>query len=343
MPLSDLATRLIPEGLAALKKGIRAYHSSPHDFDRFDLSKIGTGEGAQSFGHGAYIAESEKVSGKGGEYYNQFAKKLGGSEREAFNYLKYGGGDREAAAALAQKDIIDAQKMLERGTYADGRPLSQRMPSMIREAQSVRELALEKLRNQPIIGPRTYEVFAKGAPESYLDWYKPVSQQPVIQKKLENIAGEAPDVSRSKVDWSGDLVRFNGRIAKELPRGTVVNNPWDHITGASAYEALHPRPDTASFLLNEAGVPGIRYHDAASRNLPQRIEQMQLKVDTAPNPVTESIHRGQLQQLQQRTPTSNAVVFDPANNIDILKKYALPGAVGTGTAADYVKDNWPSP
>ena len=26
---------------------IRAYHSSPHDFDRFDLSKIGTGEGAQ--------------------------------------------------------------------------------------------------------------------------------------------------------------------------------------------------------------------------------------------------------------------------------------------------------
>src|SRR4051812_28966406 len=24
---------------------IRAYHGSPHDFDRFDLSKIGTGEG----------------------------------------------------------------------------------------------------------------------------------------------------------------------------------------------------------------------------------------------------------------------------------------------------------
>lgn len=25
---------------------IRAYHGSPHDFDRFDMSKIGTGEGA---------------------------------------------------------------------------------------------------------------------------------------------------------------------------------------------------------------------------------------------------------------------------------------------------------
>lgn len=29
-------------------KGITAYHGSPHDFDRFDMSKIGTGEGAQA-------------------------------------------------------------------------------------------------------------------------------------------------------------------------------------------------------------------------------------------------------------------------------------------------------
>jgi GNAT superfamily N-acetyltransferase len=35
-----------------LKPGIRAYHGSPHDFERFDSSKIGTGEGAQAYGHG---------------------------------------------------------------------------------------------------------------------------------------------------------------------------------------------------------------------------------------------------------------------------------------------------
>src|SRR4029077_9792151 len=29
------------------KSGITAYHGSPHSFDRFDISKIGTGEGAQ--------------------------------------------------------------------------------------------------------------------------------------------------------------------------------------------------------------------------------------------------------------------------------------------------------
>ena len=46
----------------AAAKGIRAYHGSPHDFDQFDLSKIGTGEGAQAFGHGLYFADNEGVA-----------------------------------------------------------------------------------------------------------------------------------------------------------------------------------------------------------------------------------------------------------------------------------------
>jgi hypothetical protein len=57
------AAGLIPigRGLKAAK-GIRAYHGSPHDFDRFDMSKIGTGEGAQSYGHGFYLADDEAVA-----------------------------------------------------------------------------------------------------------------------------------------------------------------------------------------------------------------------------------------------------------------------------------------
>lgn len=44
------------------KKGIRAFHGSPHDFDKFSLSQIGTGEGAQTYGHGLYFAENEGVA-----------------------------------------------------------------------------------------------------------------------------------------------------------------------------------------------------------------------------------------------------------------------------------------
>ena len=42
-------------------KGIRAYHGSPHDFDRFDLSKSGSGVGFNSYGHGVNLTMSEDV------------------------------------------------------------------------------------------------------------------------------------------------------------------------------------------------------------------------------------------------------------------------------------------
>jgi hypothetical protein len=58
-----------PEGIAEtlgfglnLLGAIKAYHGSPHKFDKFDMSKIGTGEGAQAYGHGLYFAESPEVA-----------------------------------------------------------------------------------------------------------------------------------------------------------------------------------------------------------------------------------------------------------------------------------------
>lgn len=42
--------------------GMTAWHGSPHTFDAFDSSKIGTGEGAQVYGHGLYLAETPAVA-----------------------------------------------------------------------------------------------------------------------------------------------------------------------------------------------------------------------------------------------------------------------------------------
>lgn len=50
------------------------YHASPHDFDKFDSSKIGTGEGAQAYGHGLYVAENPDVAR---EYRKDFQKRNG--------------------------------------------------------------------------------------------------------------------------------------------------------------------------------------------------------------------------------------------------------------------------
>jgi hypothetical protein len=41
---------------------IRVFHGSPHEFEEFDNTKIGTGEGAQAFGHGLYFAEHPDVA-----------------------------------------------------------------------------------------------------------------------------------------------------------------------------------------------------------------------------------------------------------------------------------------
>jgi hypothetical protein len=46
----------------AYTPGMIVYHGSPHVFERFDLRKIGTGEGAQSYGSGMYVAQNPKVA-----------------------------------------------------------------------------------------------------------------------------------------------------------------------------------------------------------------------------------------------------------------------------------------
>lgn len=42
--------------------GMTVYHGSRHPFTKFDKSKIGTGEGNQSYGYGLYVAEHPEVA-----------------------------------------------------------------------------------------------------------------------------------------------------------------------------------------------------------------------------------------------------------------------------------------
>ena len=63
--LTPEAFRVVPgtgSGGDAPAPGFTAYHGSPHAFDQFDLSKIGTGEGAQAYWHGIYLADDEPTA-----------------------------------------------------------------------------------------------------------------------------------------------------------------------------------------------------------------------------------------------------------------------------------------
>lgn len=59
--------------------GAIVWHGSPHKFDKFDSSKIGTGEGAQAYGHGLYLAESPEVA----QTYLGTGRAKGGAQAEA--------------------------------------------------------------------------------------------------------------------------------------------------------------------------------------------------------------------------------------------------------------------
>ena len=55
-PKSEALAMKMAEGYNPM--GMTVYHGSPHLFQKFDLAKIGTGEGAQAYGRGLYMAES---------------------------------------------------------------------------------------------------------------------------------------------------------------------------------------------------------------------------------------------------------------------------------------------
>lgn len=295
----------------APQPGIRAYHGSPHDFDRFDLSKIGTGEGAQSYGHGLYFAENEGVARSYKEALSKTARgNQHSSEFIADSFLRAHDNDRAASIALLR-------------ARADGRP------------KHLQALGLLERGWEPPKG-KMYEVNINAKPEQFLDWDKPLAQQP-----------------GSVVDPLVGLAGKHG-LMDPRERGSMQSILYDlghaKVTGS---------PANATAAMREAGIPGIKYLDQGSRGAatlagkPDAIAQAKYKdqwdalvadrrkaagdmgrgdtstVDTR----MDALHKRMMDETIARDPnagrTSNYVLFDD-KLVDILRKYALPGAIGAG-------------
>ena len=203
--------------------GIRAYHSSPHDFDKFDLSKIGTGEGAQVYGHGLYFAENPAVSGQGGQYWNQFQNRFDWGEQTAANELKNAGFDR-AKAAEQYRNITE--QLISRGNVA---------PQTLEARAGIQRL----LESDAPVGPRTYEVNINADPAHFLDWDKPLRGQ------TENIQKTLLDKSRN-FQMGGD--RPLGVFANEALR-TPQSSAWLNEAGIPGIKYLDQGSRNATPIL----------------------------------------------------------------------------------------------
>jgi hypothetical protein len=97
--------------------GMTVFHGSPHLFQKFDIAKIGTGEGNQAYGRGLYMAESPDLAQT---YANKLTKVNGqaisdqlDSRMQYLNMLKQQAKDGDLNAVknipLIEKSISDLQ------------------------------------------------------------------------------------------------------------------------------------------------------------------------------------------------------------------------------------------
>ena len=336
------------KGAAAIQ-GIRAYHSSPHDFDKFDLSKIGTGEGAQVYGHGLYFAENPAVSGQGGQYWQQFKNRFGDTpEAYAANVLESAKFDRGRATA-------DLDRLLN--TYGDNAPVT------AREARAL-------LASDQPVGPRTYEVNINADPAHFLDWDNKLPMGSPARPKMYELGEKG-------------MKYHEGGIDRQFAKDSILSAQNELLTGEGAlrmmgkavdqarpimkaegdpYALFGSLPAMSSRMLNEAGIPGIKYLDEGSRNLvasdvlgAQKTPQGWVSTLRSQHPshstggtvFTKSMpfpdEAAALAWANEKAgakPTSNYVVFNPGI-IDIMKKYGIAGAaapVGMGALAS--QDNY---
>ena len=290
VPRNALASNAVRrEGAETLPEveEIIAYHGSPHDFDKFQMDKIGTGEGAQAYGHGLYAADLEKTS----DFYKNMLKDeqiihLDGkpldsvyTEDNAENFYEYVAKKFPNATSNETDDLYNVLDNLGQGLRsiddADAMVEFSLTPSQMRMYNKIRD----DLYVPEVPEGKTYKVAIKSKLDNLLNYDTKLKDQPVaVQKAFRNIYKKYI----VKNDPMIDELMGNGALTDSelLMMGLRPNS-----SGAGAYRDLGKRLNmhfgplrdnfdqnfvdseaAMSALLNEQGVSGIRYLDGNSRN-----------------------------------------------------------------------------
>jgi hypothetical protein len=226
---------------------LRGYHSSPSDFDRFDLSKVGTGEGAQVFGHGLYFADSEKVAGS--YALSVPDQQLLREAREA--YSEFDDPDSALEMLLESETLTDRQKRFLSALAADDwfgfdYP-HQAIRAALREDPKNWDASQETIDAIRNLSTR-YEVKINAGPKDFIDWDAPLLGQPVEKKIATMHFRQVPEAERPA-----------------LMQQAFASKGW---SGADYYKDLARQfrsEKAASDFLAKNGIAGIRYLDRASR------------------------------------------------------------------------------
>jgi len=209
----------------------KAFHGSPHDHNKFDSSKIGTGEGAQAYGYGHYFADSKEVA----EYYKETTSTI---RLTGVDGKKYGAsqGDAEDTARGLLHTFSQDRKTFD--AYLDG--------GKTYMGKIARDIKNGIIKSAP---GKLYEVELAPKQDEYLLWDKPLSEQ--------------SDKVKSAISNLSDSKSWNYLVDQQLG-----GNVYDQATGRDLYKAIQKTELTdkaASEYLHSLGIRGIKYLDGTSR------------------------------------------------------------------------------
>jgi len=157
--------------------GTTAYHGSPYLFDKFNINKVGTGEGAQAYGHGMYFAENPNVA----QQYTTagLSTKAPNRETEFIIRAKEATANDEAAKQFLQKRLASASD--------DVKPYLQK--------------ALNNFDSFKAGNVYKVDIPDQDIPKM-LNWDKPIKEQKSIMQALKK-------ASKQKDEFANDILKYD--------------------------------------------------------------------------------------------------------------------------------------
>lgn len=221
---------------------IKASHGSPHAFEKFDFSKIGTGEGAQAYGHGGYFAQG---------FDSPVAKEYQESVKDMASIQAINDRMKELLRVMSSDEIAGQYRQYKSDV---GRKAADEYDALM-EQRNVIRTDPGHLYNVELKWPDAAREASDPLGEHHLlDWDAPISEQPETTRK--HLMDLAQDMDLPIDYWHPSAVKSKG------------------LTGEDLYNALQMKlsskkgignPQEASIELNAWGIPGIRYLDQGSR------------------------------------------------------------------------------
>jgi len=260
-------------GMVAPASPVTTWHGTPHNIEgnKFDNSKIGTGEGNQSYGYGHYSAGSKGV----GENYRDT---LSVDPNQASENIK-----ESTLKKFLPNESPNVQEQINGflsglGYYDDFKV------TIMREGSDAFKAAL--LKEEPLLfsGGNLYKIdIPDPVVEKMLDWDKPLKDQsPHVQKALAKIAPDlyspnSPDYDPSETGgmiYQRVVSIANSKVSPEWIKKRDLLMKKVQVEGDSAMPELtahldtFPRPDKlGSEMLLKNGITGNKYLDGGSRGV----------------------------------------------------------------------------